>query len=262
MNKLLLVFLGFGIMGLAGESGATGVPIHSGSEATTQAVDAGRSGVLDDMVKLQDKMVDSMQNALGGRETFGLNSLRTNLQGALTTPSETVGSATRGLGNLIGKASGAVTGTIQDTRTGVANKASEYKEIVVKASGEHIGPMKEKIKGTMEEPAVWSEKARLTTSEYAQRGLERARALEDSASAALAKAWIVQAESANTAASVGTTKDELPNAESQQAIIGTILRLQDETQKNLNTRLSIMAEELKMDSLIALDGDTRQGGAP
>lgn len=261
MNKLYLGLLMGTILGLAGAVGASGIPIHSGSEATTQAVDGGRSGVLDDMVKLQDKMVDSMQNAIGGRETFGLNSLRTNLQGALTTTSETVGTATKGVGSLVGKASGAVTGTMRDTREGVSGKVQEYKDVVVKASGEHVGPMKERIKDVMAEPVGWSEKARLTTAEYTQKGIERAKALEDSASSALAKAWIIQSESANTAASVGTTKEELSNAESQQSIIGTILRLQDETQKNLNTRMTIMAEELKIDSLIALDnGAKHQGG--
>ena len=278
MNKLYLGLLMGTILGLAGAVGATGWPIHSASEATTQAVDSGRSGVLDDMVKLQDKMVDSMQNAIGGRETFGLNSLRTNLQGALTTTSETVGQATKGVGSLVGKASGAVTGAMRDTREGVSNKVSEYKntavetlgcgnidceneDIKVEAAGKHVCCMKKRISDVMAEPVGWSEKARLTTAEYVQKGIERAKALEDSASSALAKAWIVQSESANTAASVGTTKEELSNAESQQSIIGTILRLQDETQKNLNTRMTIMAEELKIDSLIALDnGAKHQGG--
>ena len=289
MNKFYLILAGCGLMGFACGAGASGIPIHSGSEATTQAVDGGRSGVLDDMVKLQDKMVDSMQNAIGGRETFGLNSLKTNLQGVLTTSSETVGSARAGLGNLVGKTSGAISsavggvtqtvegkvseykgvaldaaGSVKDVVGSVKQtgegKIAEYKDIVVKASGEHIGPMKEKIKDMMAEPVGWSEKARLTTAEHIQKGIERAKALEDSASSALAKAWIVQSESANTSASVGTTAEELSNAESQQSIIGTILRLQEETQKNLNTRMTIMAEELKMDSLLALDGGANRGG--
>ena len=92
----------------------------------------------------------------------------------------------------------------------------------------------------------------LTTTELNQLAAARQKAQERAATTGLAKAWTAQKEAAEAGKAVGHTQEELDKAQSQLAVMGTILRLQEESQKSMNTRLSIKADDLIQMGLTAL----------
>ena len=83
--------------------------------------------------------------------------------------------------------------------------------------------------------------------------------MEKSATTGLAKAWKAQTETANVAEAISKTSQELGLGQSssrdmnQLEVIASIIRLQEETYKNMNTRLSLMSEDAVLKGLMALE---------
>ena len=106
-------------------------------------------------------------------------------------------------------------------------------------------------------PATQKERLKISEENFERLVTERKKAIEHAATAGLARAWIAEKEASDVAASLPTLVKELgsPNMDSQMDAMVQILRLQEEAFKNMNTRTTLMAEELKNTGLAALEGN-------
>lgn len=241
MTKLYRYFVLTGLMMATAPALATGVPVYSAGEVVNMAVDQFENNTTRGVIDIHNELVQSALDAVGGPNSFSVGSFKKNLNKSLTEASEAV-SGYDGLMTLLGP-------------------KSEFGEIKVKKCGGNMDEVKTRLDETIVYPATDEgkdgAKGRLDMTEEQRTKMEenRASALERAATTGLAKAWTVQAESAKVAEAISDTQEELDNADSQLAVIATILRLQEETQKNLNTRLSIMSDDLVETGIVALDGN-------
>jgi len=241
MTKLYRYFVLTGLVMATVPALATGVPVYSAGEVVTQAVDQFENNTTRGLIDVHNELVQSALDAVGGPNSFSVGSFKKNLKENLTEPSKAV-SGYDGLMTLLGS-------------------DSEFGEIKVKKCGGNMDEVKARLDETIVYPATEEakdgSKGRLTMTGAERNKMEanRAKALERAATTGLAKAWTVQSEAAEVAEAISDTQEELDNADSQLAVIATILRLQEETQKNLNTRLSIMSDDLVETGIVALDGN-------
>ena len=241
MTKLYQYFVLAGLAMTVTPALASGVPVYSSGEVTTMAVDQFQSNVVHGLVDVQNELVQSALDAVGGPYSFSVNSFQKGLSQALTPPSKAI-SAYDGLKTIIGQ-------------------GSEYGAIQVKKCGGNVDDVIQRLDETIVYPAIESAeegvrtRMSLTEEERNKINNERAKAMERAATNGLAKAWTVQGEAAKIALAISDTQEELENADSQFAVLATILRLQEETQKNLNTRLSIMSDDLVQTGFVALDSN-------
>ena len=208
------------------------VPTYGFGEVVTQTVDQSQSDIMKDMIQTHKNLVNSTLSGL----KKGACSIGKEMQNALTEPSAVVTGKYEGLQNLLGK-------------------DSKYGEIKIKSCGCNAGEVVERLNQTIVYPATRDgEDGRLSWSEARKstRNSDLATSKEMASTTALAKAWIAQTDATKVANVLSKTQDELDNAQSQLAVIATILRLQEETQKNVNTRVSIMGDELISSGLNAL----------
>ena len=77
--------------------------------------------------------------------------------------------------------------------------------------------------------------------------------IQQAATSGLAKAWIAQSDTSDIAEAISKTQEELNNADSQMDVFGTLVRLQEETQKNLNSRFSLVADDVMASGLFVLE---------
>ena len=238
MTKLYRYFVLTGLMMATAPALATGVPVYSASEVVNMAVDQFQNNTMRGLIDIHNELVQSALDAVGGPNSFSVGSFKKNLKENLTEPSKAV-SGYDGLMTLLGP-------------------NSEFGEIKVKKCGGNMDEVKARLDETIVYPAKEEGsdgRVGMTETERTKMESNRAQALERAATTGLAKAWTVQSEAAEVAEAISDTQEELDNADSQLAVIATILRLQEETQKNLNTRLSIMSDDLIETGIVALDGN-------
>lgn len=235
MKKRYIRLLMLGLVAMTTSAMASGVPVFSISEVANMGVDQFKSDDVKKLVNLHDELVRSTWDALGSPVTFSVKSMKGEMKKSLSDASQAVGT--------------------YDGLLSVLGPKSEYGEIKVKKCGGNADEVNQRIGETLAIPPKASEAIKLSSAEKNKRKKERAVSLERNATAGLAESWIAQAESADIAEGIANTKDELDQAESQMQVLATLLRLQEETQKNLNTRLSIMADDLTNTGLVALDSN-------
>ena len=219
------------------------VPTWGKGEVTVQMVDNTQSNAVSDLFQTEQRLVESALKGLKGIHSSKLvekalagdnKKEKGDKKGALTEPSEAVTGKYEGLENVLGK-------------------NSSYGQIKVKSCGGNIGSVVNRVNEAFALPATQSGREGLTTGEMSKRDSNRNTSIEGAATTALSKAWIVETEAANIAESISDTQEELNKATSQMMVLVTILRLQEETQKSINTRLSLMGDELISSGLAALD---------
>ena len=213
-----------------------GIPVYSYSEMVTMKVDEMKSDVGAKMVQTQRNLVDSAMNAVGGPETFSAASLKKGLEQVLAQPSELVTGHYEGLQNLLGS-------------------ASEYGEIEIKKCGGNADEVMKRLNETIAYPAKQADLLKTTTADLNKKAADRVISLQQAATTGLAKAWVAQSDTSDVAKTISKTQEELDNADSQMDVIGTILRLQEETQKSLNSRFSLMADDAITSGLLVLEGN-------
>lgn len=213
---------------------ATGIPVYSYAEMVTQRVDEAKSDVGSKLIETQKKMVDSVLDVVGGPETFSASSLQAELNKALVEPSEIITGYYEGLQNLLGK-------------------DSEYGQIAIKKCGGNADEVIQRIKETIVVPAKLSDRLKKTQAELDKMSKERMYSIQQAATSGLAKAWIAQSDTSDIAEAISKTQEELNNADSQMDVFGTLVRLQEETQKNLNSRFSLVADDVMASGLFVLE---------
>jgi len=232
MTKLYTYLAVIGVVAMSAPVWAQ-VPTYGFGEVVTQTVDQMRSDKMKDMIQTHKNLMNS---ALSGLKKGG-GSVSKEMEKALTDSSSVVTGKYEGLQNLLGK-------------------DSPYGEIKIKSCGGNADDVVERLNETIVYPAKadgddgyrsWSEKKKDI------RNVDLAVSKEMASTTALAKAWIAQTDSTKVSNMLSKTQEELDNDESQLAVIATILRLQEETQKNVNTRVSIMGDELISSGLNALE---------
>jgi len=232
MTKLYTYLALAGVVAVTVPVGAQ-VPTYGFGEVVTQTVDQMRSETMKDMIQTHKNLMNS---ALSGLQK-GSGSIGKALEKALTDSSSVITGTYEGLQNLLGK-------------------NSAYGEIKIKSCGCNADEVVSRIKDKVVYPAKadgndgylsWSEEKKN------KRNWDLSFSQEMASTTALAKAWLAQTDATKVSNMLSKTQDELDNAESQLAVIATILRLQEETQKNVNTRVSIMGDELISSGLNALE---------
>lgn len=236
VKKLNLCLALLGATIISTEVFASGIPVYSYAEMVSMKVDEIKSDVGSKMVKIQKALVDSALNAVGGPETFSPASLKKELKESLSVPSEVITGNYEGLQNLLGK-------------------GSEYGQIRIKKCGANAQEVMDRIHDTIVYPATQAERLKTTTEDLAKKTEERVISLQRSATTGLAKAWIAQSDTSDIAEAVSKTQEELENADSQMDVYGTLVRLQEETQKNLNSLLSLTSDDVITSGLLVLDGN-------
>ena len=233
MMKLHTYLVAVSMIAICSPVWAQGVPTYGFGEVVTQTLDQMRSETMKDMIQTHKNLVNSTLSAL----KTGAGSVGGEMQKALTDSSSVITGQYEGLQNLLGE-------------------DSEYGEIKIKSCGGNADEVIARLNQTVVYPAKsggsdgresWSESKKTT------RDSDLATSQEMAATTALAKAWIAQTDASKVSNVLSKTQEELDNGKSQLAIIATILRLQEETQKNVNTRVSIMGDELISSGLSALD---------
>ena len=232
MKKLYTYLTLAGVVAVAPSVWAGGIPIWSYGEVITQMVDNTQSNAVADLVQTKWNLVNSTLDGL--RSGFSAGSIKKNLKKNLTATSGAITGQYEGLENVLGK-------------------DSSYGQIKVKKCGGNISDVANRVKESLTLPATESDRSDLKTSEKSKREANRNASIESAATSALAKAWIVETEAATVAEAISNTQEELDKAKSQMTVLVSILRLQEETQKNINTRLSLMGDELISTGLTALD---------
>ena len=223
----------FGLMVGVGNAMASGIPVYSYAEMVNQKVDEMKSDVVSKMVETQKALMDSASDAIGGPNTFSPNALKSALDEALLPPSNAITGQYEGLKNILGD-------------------ASEYGQIEIKKCGENADEVIRRLNETIVVPINSAERMQMTTKEVMQREKERLISIQEAATTGLAKAWVVQSDTSDVAESISTTQKELDNADSQMDVFATLVRLQEETQKSLNTRLSVISDDVTASSMFAL----------
>ena len=235
MKKILTAVAMTGLIALPLSVCASGVPVYGFGEVTNMSVDNYKSDDVRNLVDLQKELVKTTLDATGGPSTFSSGSMKSNLSKNLLPPSDAVGTYD-GLATILGP-------------------KSEYGEIKVKKCGGNADEVMQRLSETVAYPPLMKDRLNLSQAQKNKMENERAASIERNATAGLAEAWVVQAETSEVAENLKKTQKELDNAQSQMAVLATLLRLQEETQKNLNTRISIMADDMINTGLIALDGN-------
>lgn len=231
-----------GVLCVSGHVMASGIPVYSYAEMVSQKVDEIKSDVGSKMVETQKKLVDSALNAVGGPETFSAEALKKQLAGtgkklpALLEPSEVVTGHYEGLQNLLGA-------------------ASEYGQIKIKKCGGNANEVIQRLNETIVHPAREADRLKMTTAQLDKIATERLTSLKRSATTGLAKAWVAQSDTSDIAETISKTQTELENADSQMDVFASLVRLQEETQKNLNSRFSLVADDVITQGLSVLDGN-------
>ena len=240
MRKIYAYLTLVGVMAIAPMDTWAAVRTWGYGEVITQMVDNGQSNAVSDIYRTHQNLMKSVLK--GTKGSYSPKAAKKALcdnpkkdKGcALTSSSEAITGQYEGLDNVLGK-------------------NSTYGQIKVKKCGANISSVVSRVKEALTLPATESVRNRLTTAEKNKRDRNRDRSIEDSGITTLAKAWLVETEASNISKSVGSTQKELDGATSQMMVMVTILRLQEETQKNINTRLSLMGDELISTGLTALD---------
>ena len=235
MTKVYTALVMAGMVALSNSAFASGVPVYSSGEVTNMSVDNYKSDDVRKLVELQKDLVHTTLDATGGPSTFSASSMKSNLSKNLTEPSDAVGTYD-GLATILGA-------------------KSEYGEIKVKKCGGNADEVMTRLSETVAYPPKAKDRLDMSETKKAKVEKERATSIERNATTSLAEAWVVQAETAEVAETLKKTQEELDKAQSQMAVLATLLRLQEETQKNLNTRLSIMSDDMINTGLVALDGN-------
>jgi len=232
MKKLYTYLVLAGVVAFGASASAQEITWGYG-EVLTQMVDATQSNANSDLVQTKLNLVDSILHGL--KKGYHGDSVKKNLKKALLSSSEAVTGKYEGLDTVMGL-------------------GSTYGRIQIKKCGGNLSEVIDRIKESLMLPAKDSDRDELTTSEMDRRATNRENTIEDAGTTALAKAWIVETEGAAVAGAISNTQEELKNAESQMTVLVSILRLQEETQKNVNTRLSLLGDDLINVGLMALDG--------
>lgn len=233
-TRSLLTFLG--VVVAANVAVASGLPVYSYAEMVTQKVDEIKSDVGSKIVETQKKMVDSVLDVVGGPETFSSASLQKELNKTLVPPSEIITGYYEGLQNLLGK-------------------DSVYGEIKIKKCGGNAGEVMKRLHETVVIPAKIEERYKKSNEELKRIDWNRLFSLKQAATSGLAKAWIAQSDTSDIAEAITKTQEELNNADSQMDVFGTLVRLQEETQKNLNSRFSLIADDVMATGLSVLNSN-------
>ena len=231
MNKIYAYLAAVSILSLSLSAGAL-VPTWGYGEVITQMVDNTQSNAVSDLIQTKKDLMKSVLDGLKG--SYSSSSVRKNLKKTLTEPSEAITGQYEGLQNVLGK-------------------GSSYGQIRVKKCGASIPEVIQRVKAALTLPASESNRNDLITKEQNTRESNRNASIESAGTTTLAKAWIVESESSKVAEAISKTQKELDKATSQMTVLVTILRLQEETQKNVNTRLSLLGDELISTGLSALD---------
>ena len=231
-NSYSTYLLMLGLLVAHSSAMATGIPVYGFGEIVGQKVDEAKSAVVSDTMNMHEDIIKEMIKSVGG--DFDPNALKTELQSALSKPVGLVTGQYEGLKNVLGE-------------------ASQFGKMEIKKAGESIGSVKERVTDVLAVPAKREEQQKMTTEELAERAKQRAISEEVAATTGLAKSWLAEANVSNVAKTLENTQEELDNAQDIPTIMGSIVRLQEETQKNVNTRLSIMADNLMLTGYEALE---------
>ena len=237
MRKLYICLTLFGVVAFISPVWGGGVPVWGKGEVTTQMVDNTQSNAASDLFQTEHNLVDSKLRGVKGIYSSGAVKkalCKSEKECALRPTSEAITGKYEGLENIMGK-------------------NSSYGQIKCKKCGGNIDSIVNRVNEALALPATQSGREELTTAEIAKRDNNRNASIESAATTTLAKAWIVETEAADIAEAISDTQKELDKATSQMMVMVTILRLQEETQKNVNTRLSLMGDELISTGLTALD---------
>ncbi len=211
---------------------ACAVPILGFGEALNIVVDQSKNSDNRDLFQTQDGLVKGLL------KEFGLD----------YNPKATANALKKSLTET----SSVIDGSYESLKGAVGN-------LEIKRCGENADTVISGIEEAMTVPGKMEERLELTESKIEELSIERAKSLEKSATTGLAKAWKAQTETANVAEAISKTSQELGLGQSssrdmnQLEVIASIIRLQEETYKNMNTRLSLMSEDAVLKGLMALE---------
>lgn len=207
---------------------ASGVPVYSFSELVEMTVDQFKGADTRRMVRTEKELVKKTFKDLGG--SIIVDDLEQAYNQSLSAPSPAV-TPYAGLQTVLGI-------------------NSELGQIKVRNDGETTDEIVERLATKVFEPASEGERLTMTTMEKRKRAAVRAEALENSGTSNLAKAWSVQAETANTAESLKNIDKEMKKVNSQMGALALIVKNKEETLKNMLTRTSMTADDLINTGLI------------
>jgi hypothetical protein len=242
MTKLYTYLALAGIIGVGLPAMATGLPTYGFAEIVTMKVDSIKNVATQDLLQTHKNMVRDTLKGLKG--AYGEES-------EAPAEGEESGEGEEGEeddGELLSSGSSAVTGRNEGLQTLLGEGGS-----LMTCGDKGRESLIELLNKTVVFPGKEEDRKELTTAEDDERQNRLDTAKEMAATTALAKAWLAQAEAANVSETLTKFQTQLGAASSQMEILAIILRLQEETQKNINTRLSVMGDELVSAGLSALD---------
>ena len=235
MKTYFRYFVLAGLMVAACSAAAGGVPVYSHGEIVGQVIDQYKNIFDKGLIDVHNELMQSALDAVGSPNSFSSAGFKSSLKKTLKPVSLAV-SGYDGLMPLLGP-------------------KSKFGEIKVLKCGGNVDDVVQRLNETVVYPAKREDRLKLSTPKRDEMAANRGMTMERASTTGLAKAWTVQGDTAKVAEALKDTQTELDKAESQMAAMATILRLQEETQKNLNTRLSIMADDLTQTGLAALEGN-------
>lgn len=206
---------------------ASGIPVFGNAEVTMMSVDQLKSDATREVVETQKNLMNKTMEATGIRTSA--EALKKAYASALTIPSKTVSGVQDAVGEVI---------------DGVVVKpcGGSTKEIMAKLDETIVLPVRDA------ENQVY-----LTATEETKRLEQLTKSLENTATMNLSKAWQAQTDLANIAKSADDVMKNLEKADDQLKALAQIMYIQSEMQKNMNTRVSLMADDMTVGSLSALD---------
>lgn len=217
---------------------ATGIPAYGKGEVVNITVDRSKSADDHYVVRTVNALMDNNINITGGPETYCFKKAQTKLAEVLKAPSAAIQNTKDGLKGIYTSLAGYSPATVQ-----------------VKSCGETTKDIVQEIEKRMTYPATVAERLQLTEKEVANKIKARAISIEQSGKEGLAKAWAIQSEVANVSESLSKLPDELKSVDSQMDAFVYISKILEESYKNMDTRLSVVADDLNNASLLALDGN-------
>jgi len=224
MTKLYTYLTLAGIVSIGLPALASGLPTYGFAEIVTMKVDSLKNVATQDILQTHKNLVrGALRGVKGG---YGAQELLSGGSSVVTGRSE-------GLQTLLGEGDSLMT-------CGEGAKDSL------------VSLLTDRNRGVVS-PATEKDRLELTTANDEARQKRLEKAIEMASTTALAKAWLAQAEAATVSETLSSLQEKLADNATQMDVLTTILLLQEETQKNINVRLSIMGDELVNAGLSALN---------
>lgn len=229
MVKQIYITLAVGglLLGVSGQVLAlgTGIPVCSAGEITNQYVDQFRSRDAGEWVGVEDKLAESAYNALKGN--YSEANFKTMLK--QLSSSEGVAKTNQGTEKVVGE------------------------DFELSRCAKNTSDLSSTFNSSVSYPPKEEDRVGMSTSAKDAREDERLSSIEAAGTTGLAKSWLIQTEAAEVAQAISHTKRVLDQASSQMSVMALIMVMQEVARKDLNTRVSLLGDDLTNVGLMALE---------